>query len=267
MNTHQSSKICQLSCTIAEKTSIYSDYLIAHGHPDPSFSIDTPPKIDLPAHIAEIRDGILEANEELQALILGPVGHLQRQTLDVSPLRDDHVKKKAQKKLIASQHTNLIGLQAVYRFRLAESFPVGSEASYEQIAQACGLGEPQVRRIMRYTMTKHLFAESRPGFVVHTAASQVLASSSSMRDWVGMVCEEMWPSASRTVDAMAKWPGSQEPCHTVSTTPMRTVGSQGHSVDSALSRRVLRLRIILLSKRLLQSWLSIPCVRRALRML
>jgi hypothetical protein len=113
------------------------------------------------------------------------------------------------------QHTNLIGLHAVYRYRIAETFPVGSEASYSQISKTCSLSETQVRRILRYTMTKHLFTESRPGYVGHTAASKVLAESQSMRDWVGMVCEEMWPAAGRTVDAMVKWAGSEEPQHTV----------------------------------------------------
>ena len=82
-------------------------------------------------------------------------------------------------------------------------------------------------------MTKHIFKETSPGIVAHTAASQALAEVPSMRDWVGMVCEEMWPSAARvnghlpigileiltyfaqTVDAMMQWPGSQEPNHTV----------------------------------------------------
>ena len=35
-----------------------------------------------------------------------------------------------------------------------------------------------------------------------------------MRDWISFMCTEMWGSAPRAVDAMAKWPGSEEPAHT-----------------------------------------------------
>ena len=51
--------------------------------------------------------------------------------------------------------------------------------------------------MIRYAMTKHIFKEPSTGIVAHTAASQVLAEVPIMRDWVGMVCEEMWPSAAR----------------------------------------------------------------------
>ena len=97
--------------------------------------------------------------------------------------------------------------------------------------------------MIRYAMTKHIFEEPTTGMVAHTAASQVLAEVPSMRDWVGMVCEEMWPSAARVgkyldldsidkltylpqaVDAMVKWPGSQEPNHTVKS-PVLLKGDQ-----------------------------------------
>lgn len=85
MEDHVSSRLCELASVISTNTSIYNNYLLANGHPHPSFTTKTPAKIHLPTPIAEVRNTILEANEELQALILGPVGHLQRQTLDVSP--------------------------------------------------------------------------------------------------------------------------------------------------------------------------------------
>lgn len=145
-------------------------------------------------------------------------------------------------------------MQALYRFNIPTSFPVGAEASYQQISEVCGLSEPEVRRIVRYAMTKHIFKETSPGIVAHTAASQALAEVPNMRDWVGMVCEEMWPSAARvnghltigiveilisfaqTVDAMIKWPGSQEPNHTVKSSMI----SKDHELTRIL--RVLRSR-------------------------
>lgn len=83
MSEIHSSRLCELASTISISTSIYNDYLVNNEQPKPSFSPDTLSKMDLPPDIAKARDTVLEASEELQALILGPVGHLQRQTLDV----------------------------------------------------------------------------------------------------------------------------------------------------------------------------------------
>lgn len=95
------------------------------------------------------------------------------------------------------QHNNLVGIQAIYRFGIATCFPVDEEASFEQISRACGLDESELRRILRFAMTRHIFKESREGVVAHTAASKALAELPIMRDAVGMICEDMWPSATR----------------------------------------------------------------------
>ncbi|KAI9839036.1 MAG: hypothetical protein M1837_002290 [Sclerophora amabilis] len=193
MEAQSSSRINHLASIVVANTATFDEYVSSCGLPSPSFDHTTPLQLDLPDEIKRARDAILEASTELQALVLGPLGHLQNQTFS---------------------HNDLIGLQAIYRYGIAMSFPVDEEASYEQISRSCGLNEPDLRRIMRHAMTKQVFKEPRKGFVAHTAASKVLAEMPLMRDWVGMVCEEMWPSAARTVDAMVKWPASQEPHHT-----------------------------------------------------
>ena len=92
----------------------------------------------------------------------------------------------------------LISLQAICRFGIATSFADGrEEASYEEISRACGLGEPEVRRILRHAMANRIFRESEEGVVTHTAASKMLAVNCLMRDWVGMMTEELWPAATR----------------------------------------------------------------------
>ena len=129
------------------------------------------------------------------------------------------------------QHNALISLQAICRFGLATSFPAGHEVSFAELAAASGLQEPLIRRIVRHAAAHHVFRESRRGFIVHTAASKVLSVDPQMRQWVGMVTEEMWPAAAKVcanfdscdtadvdlqaVEALAVWPGSQEPTHTV----------------------------------------------------
>ena len=96
MSQHEPSRLQELTSQISINTSIYSDYLRANGWPQPSFSTDTTPKVDLPPDIVKVRNTVLEASEELQALMLGPIGYLQRQTLDVShqTLKDSGDKTK-----------------------------------------------------------------------------------------------------------------------------------------------------------------------------
>ncbi len=113
------------------------------------------------------------------------------------------------------QHNELLSMQAISHFKIASSFPVGREASFTQISEACGLNEPDLRRLLRHAMTKHIFSEPRKGFVCHTAASRLLAEDEQMLDWVSASTSELWQAASQTVTAMVKFPGSQEPNQTV----------------------------------------------------
>jgi hypothetical protein len=60
-------------------------------------------------------------------------------------------------------------------------------------------------------MTDRVFAEPSKGVVAHTPASKALASSSQLRAVLGHLNDEIWPSFCRAVDAIQKWPGSEEP--------------------------------------------------------
>lgn len=94
---------------------------------------------------------------------------------------------------------------------MAKSFPVGESTTYEQIAQTCSLPESDTRRIIRHAVTNYIFEEPQPGIVKHTAASKALATIPPLASVIGFLANEMWPSSSRITDALAKWPGSQEP--------------------------------------------------------
>ena len=92
----------------------------------------------------------------------------------------------------------MIALQAIYRFKLANAFPDNkSEATFEEISQQSGLSVSHTRRILRHAITHRIFREPRKGTVAHTAASLYLVTNPSMREWVGMVSEEMWPTATK----------------------------------------------------------------------
>jgi len=108
----------------------------------------------------------------------------------------------------------LICIQAIEKFNIALSFPVGGEASFSEIAKTSGISEDDTKRVIRQAMTQHIFKEPRPGYVAHTAISKQIAEDPLMRDWIAFMCNEEWRAAPRVVDAMAKWPGSEEPEHT-----------------------------------------------------
>ena len=82
-------------------------------------------------------------------------------------------------------------------------------------------------------MTFRIFQEPREGIVRHTGASKALADNPLLRQWVGMISDELWPAATKvgqliftsyrihveslqTVDAITKWPKCEEPNNSVS---------------------------------------------------
>ena len=91
-----------------------------------------------------------------------------------------------------------MSLQAIHRYKIAERFPHDKdEALFSELAEACDLDELLLRRLLRHAMSHYVFREPRKGFVAHTAASKVLASSPNVSQWLGMVSDEMWPAATR----------------------------------------------------------------------
>ncbi|KAG8526570.1 uncharacterized protein KY384_008771 [Bacidia gigantensis] len=164
-----SSRIVELANTIQTNTWKVEQHLFYRGIPSPSFDVETPLEIELPDDIATCRKAILEATDELHMLVLGPV-----QTEQCNPV-----------------------LQAIYRFRIAFSFPVGETATFAQIAKTCGRAEDEVKRILRMAITYRLFKEPQPGVVAHTAATKALVQRPLFNAWIGMWLEEMGITLSR----------------------------------------------------------------------
>ncbi len=90
----------------------------------------------------------------------------------------------------------MLSLQAVYHYNIFSAFTLHEEATFEALSAKCGLNEIDLRRLLRYAMSNHIFQE-RDGKVVHTAATKVLATNEKMRDIVGIMTEEMFPGATR----------------------------------------------------------------------
>jgi hypothetical protein len=76
--------------------------------------------------------------------------------------------------------------------------------------------EYDLKRILHQAMSQHIFTEPRKGYVAHTAISKKIAEDPLVRDWIAFLCVDLWKAAPRVIDAVAKWPGSEEIDHTAS---------------------------------------------------
>src|SRR4051812_17270441 len=111
--------------------------------------------------------------------------------------------------LEAQQNRDTLSLQAVYHFGMAKAVPLDGEASFAQIAQATGVDEDRVERLIRHAMTNHIFTEPRTGYVAHTAASRLLVQNQGLQDFVGTNTEEVWPASVSLITAMERFPDSK----------------------------------------------------------
>ncbi|KAI9732978.1 MAG: hypothetical protein M1818_007411 [Claussenomyces sp. TS43310] len=184
------SRLVSLAQTIARQTEIVDGYLRDHGGAYPSFEADGPLQFpSLPRKVQQARQAALEATTELKDLITGPAEMVRWMSWDFQ---------------------NQTSLSAMNHFKIANSFPVGSTATFAEISKKVNLDEMNVRRLMRHAMTNRIFKEVSPGVVAHTAASRVLAEDAVMQDWVGTCTEDFYPASAQVVKALALAPGSQD---------------------------------------------------------
>ncbi|MCJ1319528.1 hypothetical protein MMC15_004864 [Xylographa vitiligo] len=183
--------ITDLAAIISENTAKVHNYYSSNGLTLPSFDVEAPTESLISTEAKEAQDArvaVIEATKKLRNYMLGPRDFL----------------------LSDFQHDELLSMQAVSTFKMALTFPVHEEASFEHIAKAVGLSESNTRRILRHAITRNLFLERRKGYVSHNAVSRLLAEDPEMCDWVAANSTECWPAAAHTLDALKKWPDSQE---------------------------------------------------------
>ncbi|GAP85342.2 putative sterigmatocystin 8-O-methyltransferase [Rosellinia necatrix] len=179
-------RFLQLAQIISSSTAVLHRILLAHSAPFPSF--DGGGAFYMPKEASEAQDALIDATAELHDLLLDPMNLL----------------------LSHGGHTNMIPLQAITRFKIASMIPENGQASYEDIARQTCLSEPVLRRILQAAMSMRVFRELEPGMVAHTKASRLFVDP-QWNDWMSNHAEEGWPAAVKMVDALEKWPKSQEP--------------------------------------------------------
>lgn len=132
----------------------------------------------------------------------------------------------------------MLSMHAVSRYNLAAAVPLGGSATFESLAAASGLAEDATRRLIRHAMSKNIFCHATTTIttsdvagkpttttvvdgdrVAHTAVSRLLAEDPALNDWLRVSTDESYRAAAHTLDALERWPGSEEPHETVSFFP------------------------------------------------
>ncbi|KAF7953580.1 uncharacterized protein EAE97_000979 [Botrytis byssoidea] len=184
-------RVVELASIISTQTIIVDEYLRSHGIASPSFDVNYSETPQIPKEISASKNIIFEATEELNSLIGGPVGVLTSMNMTILSI-----------------------LHAIYRWKLASSFPLDGEASFSEIADTVGIPEADIRRIIRIAKTHRIFREPRDGIAAQTSISKAIATIPLVESWLGLVTDEIWPAFTRMVDAIERWPDSQEPNET-----------------------------------------------------
>ncbi|KFX93081.1 hypothetical protein V490_05014 [Pseudogymnoascus sp. VKM F-3557] len=188
------SLLVKLSQIIARETEKVDTYFRKNSIPSPSFDADGLSEHPaLPDDIQKARLAVVKAAADLKDLMVGP---------------------KESLRWMAWDHNNSLSLKAVSQFKLANAFPVGSTATFAELSKAANVDEMNIRRLLRHAMTNRIFKEVEPGVVAHTAASKTLAEDDLLQDWVGYCVQDLWPSAVGTLEALTRFPGSQEDTQT-----------------------------------------------------
>ncbi|KAK4223466.1 S-adenosyl-L-methionine-dependent methyltransferase [Podospora fimiseda] len=186
--------IIDLSTRIATNTTLLNTYLTEHNLPFPSFDISAPidllPPSTTPPEILSARQQIINDTSALHNLLLGPREHI----------------------MSTYQPISMISPKAITQFRLVHSFPVGSETSFSALAAHAGISQKHLTKLIRHGIVAHnLFAEPKPGVIVHSAATKLLAENEGIHNWVEYATHEHWIASYHAVEAMRQYPGSGEP--------------------------------------------------------
>lgn len=188
----KTSRIAELSARIATNTAKVDEYFTSHLLPTPSFDAGAPSESSIPEpDIQAARQSVIHDTLELHQLMLGPREHI----FSYSP-------------------NHLVSQLAIARFGLARIVPIDGETTFAEIAAAAGLGEAHVRKLIRHAISQHVFQEPHPGMVTHSAASRLLTEDANLAAWARWCADDCWLAAYHTREAMARWPGSEEPNET-----------------------------------------------------
>lgn len=161
----------------------------------PTFQNDTLSNLD--PQLNEVRKSLIDTSSVLNALArgaLGPFGRVQT--------------------IAGTHHTDQSSLHFIYRFRIPHAVPLDDTISFTDLAAKVNVDELTLTRLLRHAMNNHFFCEPQVGYIGHTIDTRLLATDSTLFDYVGCVLEDLRPASLHLPDAIEKWPGSEEPNQT-----------------------------------------------------
>ncbi|KAF2121893.1 sterigmatocystin 8-O-methyltransferase [Lophiotrema nucula] len=182
-------RIIELAAVISRNAATIDAVLALQNLPQPSFEPSV--GVIFPQESITARDALLDATQELHDLLLAPMSLIYRK----------------------SGHNNMVCMKAIVRYNIADKITPGESMSYQDLSKACGLAEQPLKHLLRHGMTMRIFAEPERGVVAHTAASALMRDP-NCRVWLEAGTDDLWPASVNLVDALAKWPDSEEPNHT-----------------------------------------------------
>ncbi|ETS77607.1 hypothetical protein PFICI_09669 [Pestalotiopsis fici W106-1] len=194
-------RLLELAASISKSAQELHDALASNASPFPSLDEDAQP-IVLTGGALAARDAILDAASEFYDRLLDPFTLLFRR----------------------GAHNNMVSLHAISHFGIAGLVPVGGQTTVKSISESIGLGEDIVRRILQHAISMRIFSQPEPSVIAHTKVLRFLVAQEN-RDWLRLQAEEMWPPAVKMLDALRKWPGSEEPNETAFSLANNTNGS------------------------------------------
>ncbi|KAF2093822.1 S-adenosyl-L-methionine-dependent methyltransferase [Rhizodiscina lignyota] len=210
---------------IQDLTKNVSTYLQNNGHPQPSLSVNGP--ADFPRdspEVAEARGKLIEQTQLLRDLLMGPSDYIRH---------------------ITNSYVDVACIHWITHFNIAKHVPLDQPISYADLASAANVPLSQLRQVLRYASTIHLFTEPTPGHVAHTSVSRLLRDSPPVIDYVGHCVEFSATIVAKMVEATEKFQGSQEPNETAFNlafdTPLPMFGWMGQHPEVA--QRFKRLMV------------------------
>ncbi|EPE28201.1 S-adenosyl-L-methionine-dependent methyltransferase [Glarea lozoyensis ATCC 20868] len=184
-NTTTTPRIVDLAAQISTLVAQFQEHLSAHNLSSPSFAEEGPDTF--PPEISHLKDALLDATAEMHELLLDPLSLLFK----------------------FAAISNLVSIDAISRYKIPDMIPPGSQISFDEISQKTGLQKGPVRRLLQHAMSMRILTEPEPEMVAHTRISKFMTIP-SINSWVNFESRETWPATTRIVDAIQKWPNSQE---------------------------------------------------------
>ncbi|KAL8972203.1 MAG: hypothetical protein Q9197_002893 [Variospora fuerteventurae] len=186
--------LTELAAQISSHAQKIEETLAAHNLPQPSFAVDGPPTLPAGPEFRELqktRLALMDAARDMEHLTTGPEAWIKSSMLNFS--------------------SDYLTLSVLSHWNIFSAVPLDGEISYADLAAKVGLAEERLRRFIRQAMTNHVFTESRPGFVAHTATSAVPARIPSFRWFMEHNAEDGGPAYPKVITALEKWGASDQP--------------------------------------------------------